>query len=134
MPKKARTSTLPRNIALCYVRQSYTRNATDMDSPERQKANIEALCMSREWIPEFFTDAEGHKSAFYEENRPGWLSLKERIADPDVIAIVANDPNRIHRRFLRTGQLLELVVRHDFHFMCLAPPSALLCIKKLPDK
>src|SRR3977135_2124892 len=99
MAKKARTSAIPRTIALCYVRQSYTCNANDMDSPERQKANIESLCAFRGWIPEFYTEAEGHKSAFYEENRPGWMSLKQRIADPDVVAIVANDPNRIHRRF-----------------------------------
>jgi hypothetical protein len=105
-----------------------------MDSPERQKANIEALCLSREWVPEFYTDTEGHKSAFYEENRPSWLSLKERIGAPDVIAIVANDPNRIHRRFWRTGQLLDLVERHGLHLIFASPTSAIRDIKDPRDK
>ena len=45
-------STLPRNTALCYVRQSITRDENDTDSPERQHANIEEYCTERGWIAE----------------------------------------------------------------------------------
>jgi DNA invertase Pin-like site-specific DNA recombinase len=132
--KKTRLPAIPRNVALCYVRQSYTRDANDMDSPERQRSNIQVLCETRGWIPEFYTDADGHKSAFYEDNRPGWLSLKQRIGDPDVTAIVANDANRIHRRLWRTGSLLELVEKNDVNLVFASPTSPVKEIKDPRDK
>jgi DNA invertase Pin-like site-specific DNA recombinase len=77
-----------RNTALCYVRQSLTRDGKDKDSPERQRANITAYCERMGWQPEFYEDAEGHKTGTKEANRPGWLSLKARLSDPDVTALV----------------------------------------------
>ena len=39
-PRKNQSATVIRNVALCYVRLSYTRDESDKDSPERQRANI----------------------------------------------------------------------------------------------
>jgi DNA invertase Pin-like site-specific DNA recombinase len=50
------------NVALCYVRQSYTRNPTDMDSPERQEENIRVACERNGWSPEWYRDTDGQKS------------------------------------------------------------------------
>ena len=109
-PKKTALVT-ERKIALCYIRQSYTRIITrdrqsdtrdreeDMNSPERQKANITLLCERKGWIPEWYQDAKGHKSGQHEDNRPEWLRLKARLGDPDVAAVVANDLSRLHRKF-----------------------------------
>ncbi|NLF79241.1 MAG: recombinase family protein [Chloroflexi bacterium] len=73
--KKKRSDSAPAQIALCYVRQSFTRDETDKDSPERQRANIERACQENGWTPEWYEDAEGHKSARTVKNRPGWLAL-----------------------------------------------------------
>ncbi|MBN2470232.1 MAG: recombinase family protein [Anaerolineae bacterium] len=104
MPQKLSSN---RTIALCYVRQSYTRNESDMSSPEHQRANIDAFCKSKGWIPEWYEDAEGHKSGRYVSNRPGWQALEQRLKDPDVVALVANDLARLHRKTWRVGQLMD---------------------------
>lgn len=97
-----------RNVALCYIRLSLTKTQDDENSPERQKANCLAYCEFRGWTPEFYEDRDGHKSGTKEINRPGWLALKARVTDKDVIAVVANDLSRFHRKGFRMGQLLEL--------------------------
>ena len=99
-------------VALCYIRQSYTRDGDDKNSPERQQANIERVCQENGWIPEWYIDADGHKSGRKVKNRPGWLALERRLADPDVVALVANDLARVHRKGWRVGDLIELEVRH----------------------
>jgi DNA invertase Pin-like site-specific DNA recombinase len=96
------------NIALCYIRLSLTKTQDDENSPERQKANCAEYCAFRGWTPEFFEDRDGHKSGTKESNRPGWLALKERAKDPDVVAIVGNDLSRFHRKGFRMGQLMEM--------------------------
>ncbi|MBP8972308.1 MAG: hypothetical protein KBH93_00420 [Anaerolineae bacterium] len=48
-----------------------SRDASDMNSPERQQANIERVCREHGWTPEWYVDAEGHKSARTVNNRPG---------------------------------------------------------------
>ncbi len=131
-----------RLVALCYVRLSYTRNERDKDaegaananpdapkaaaakdyqrtnaqkdkdSPERQRANIQAECDRRGWIAEWYEDTDGHKSGQSEKNRPGWLSLKARLNDPDVVAIVANDLARLHRKGWRVGDLIDFAEEH----------------------
>ena len=88
---------VPRVVALCYIRQSYTRDASDTNSPERQRANIQTVCDRNGWLPEWYEDAEGHKSGREVKNRPGWLALRQRLGDPDVVALVANDLSRLHR-------------------------------------
>ncbi len=76
------TSLVPRTVALCYVRLSYTRDNDDKNSPTRQRANIEAICQKNGWITEWYEDAEGHKSGRDIKNRPGWLALKDRLVIP----------------------------------------------------
>lgn len=121
MPRKPRKS-IERNIALCYVRLSFTRDGDDKNSPERQRANIERVCEEHGWTPEFYEDTEGHKSGRSIKNRPGWLALEKRLGDPDVVAVVANDLARLHRKGWRVGDLIERLEKYD-HALVLAAPN-----------
>ncbi len=98
---------IPRRVALCYVRLSYTRDESDRHSPERQQANIQRICAREGWVPEWYIDADGHKSGRFVKNRPGWQQLEKRLADPDVIALISNDSGRMHRKSWRVGYLLD---------------------------
>lgn len=109
MPRK---TAVERNVALCYIRLSQTKNKTDLISPERQRANIELACQKYGWIPEWYEDAKGHKSATKENNRPAWLALKERLTDPDVVAIVVNEQSRAMRNAWRAIKLFEELPRY----------------------
>jgi DNA invertase Pin-like site-specific DNA recombinase len=109
MPSKKATKLPDRRVALCYVRQSQTRDENDMDSPERQRENITLACQQHGWTPEWYEDVDGHRSGTKVKNRPGWLALKARLADPDVAALVANDLSRLHRKGWRVGDLLDFV-------------------------
>ncbi len=143
-----------RTIALCYIRQSMTmsdsdepeqpdtnqdvplskkKRGPDNDSPERQRANIQALCDRKGWIPKWFIDAEGHKSGRQEKNRPGWLALKTHLDDLDVVAIVANDLSRLHRKGWRVGQLIEWIEEHHL-FLALAAPGRELDLSDPRDR
>jgi DNA invertase Pin-like site-specific DNA recombinase len=102
-----------RKIALCYVRQSYTRDGNDMNSPQRQKSNIQKVCDERDWTPEWYEDVGGHKPGRFEANRPQWMQLKSRISDNDVVALVVNDLSRAHRKSWRIGSLVEQLVKYD---------------------
>ncbi len=95
--KKSAKSSIPRTVALCYIRQSYTHGKEDQNSPERQKANCIAICHQRGFTPEIYMDTGGHKSATTELGRPKWLELKTRLSAPDVVALVTNDQSRLHR-------------------------------------
>ncbi|MBZ0282518.1 MAG: recombinase family protein [Anaerolineae bacterium] len=96
-----------RTVALCYVRLSMTKDASDLTSPERQRANILRACEKYGWTPEWYEDAKGHKSATKEENRPAWVALKTRLTDPDVVAIVVNEQSRAMRNAWRAIKLFE---------------------------
>lgn len=109
------------NIALCYIRQSVTRESDDNFSPERQRANIQAVCDQNGWTPEWYEDIEGHKSGRNIKNRPGWLALKDRLGDPDVVALVANDLARLHRKGWRVGDLIEQLEMHEVSLLLAAP-------------
>jgi DNA invertase Pin-like site-specific DNA recombinase len=119
--KNKTTSSAARTTALCYVRQSFTRDATDKDSPERQRANIERVCQENGWTPEWYEDAEGHKSGRKVNNRPGWLALERRLNDDDVAALVANDLARLHRKGWRVGDLIERLERFEVALVLAAP-------------
>ena len=110
-----------RNVALCYVRQSRTRDADDMESPERQRSNVQAVCDANGWKSEWFIDAEGHKTGTKVSNRPGWLALENRLGDPDVVALVANDLSRLHRKGWRIGNLLDFADEHGVKLVLAAP-------------
>lgn len=108
----SRSKPLPapqRNTALCYIRKSYTRDEKDMISPERQRDHCQRVCDDNGWIPEWHEDTEGHKSGMHEKNRPGWLAVKARLSDSDVVALVANDLARLHRKGWRVGDLLDFL-------------------------
>jgi DNA invertase Pin-like site-specific DNA recombinase len=112
------------NIALCYIRQSYTRDGDDKNSPERQRANIERICQEHNWTPEWYEDTDGHKSGRKVQNRPGWLALEKRLEDADVVALVANDLARVHRKGWRVGDLIEKLERYQIALVLAAPASA----------
>lgn len=126
MTQKPSTPNIKRNVALCYVRKSWTGKdnedeGTDHISPERQRAHIQVVCEANGWVAEWYEDVDGHWSAMYEKNRPGWLALKARLRDPDVIALVANDLARLHRKGWRIGDLLDFVEQHDIHLVLADP-------------
>jgi hypothetical protein len=93
-----------------------------MVSPEIQRQNIQRVCDAHGWTPEWHEDVEGHKSAMHENNRPGWLALKTRLGDPDVVALVANDLSRLHRKGWRITDLLDFVDQHHIRLV-LADPA-----------
>ncbi len=126
LPPKPNNS-VPRTTALCYVRLSLTRDENDLNSPARQHANIEAECARRGWVPQWFEDTEGHKSGTKEENRPGWLALKDRLGDPDVVAVVANDLSRLHRKGWRVGSLIDFLEQHGVGLVLAAPRKIWIC-------
>lgn len=95
------------HVALCYTRLSVTKDASDLTSPARQRANLQAACDKYGWTPEWYEDAHGHKSATREENRPAWLALKARLRDPDVAALVVNEQSRAMRNAWRAIKLFE---------------------------
>ncbi len=121
MPRKRSRQPIARTIALCYVRQSQTRDDNDMNSPDRQRENIKRVCEQHGWTPEWYEDVDGHKSGTRVKNRPGWLALKARMADLDVAAIVANDLSRLHRKGWRIGDLLDFVDQFDVNLVLAAP-------------
>ena len=121
MASKRRSSSVPRTVALCYVRKSWTRNESDTISPERQRAHIQAVCDANGWTPKWFEDTDGHKSGMHEKNRPHWLALKSHMSDPDVVAIVANDLARLHRKGWRIGDLLDFVDQHGIKLVLADP-------------
>jgi DNA invertase Pin-like site-specific DNA recombinase len=147
MANKLSLSPVERNTALCYIRKSWTfhvkeedeieaeadktdnkrkgkyetDNATEQISPERQRAHIQAICDANGWTAEWYKDTEKHKSGMHEKNRPGWLALKSRMRDPDVVAIVANDLARLHRKGWRIGDLLDFVDEHGIKLVIADP-------------
>ena len=118
----ASKSSVERIVALCYVRRSMVKDAKDMVSPEIQRQNILRICEANGWTPEWYEDAEGHRSGLHEKNRPGWLALKVRLGDPDVVALIGNDLSRLHRKGWRIGDLLDFVEQHGIKLI-LADPT-----------
>lgn len=143
-----KVSSVKRTVALCYVRQSFTRKIRDaetpeqifppqyhldMDSPERQRDNIERLCAAKGWTVEWYQDTEGHKSGTKEHNRPGWLALQERLNDADIVAVVANDLARLHRKGWRIGRLIDMLEERGV-YLVLAAPGRELDLSKPQDR
>src|SRR5688572_31963853 len=118
MPRKKPSNA---QIALCYIRQSRTRDQDDMNSPERQRANIEMVCLKNAWTPEWYQDTEGHKSGRHVQNRPSWLELNKRLGDGDVVALVANDLARLHRKGWRVGDLIDHLEHYGVALVLAAP-------------
>lgn len=121
MKKRRSSKIIQAKVALCYIRQSVTRDENDTGSPERQRANITAVCEKNGWLPEWYEDAEGHRSGRDIKNRPGWLALSSRIEDPDVVALVANDLARLHRKGWRVGDMIEHLEHNGVALVLAAP-------------
>ena len=121
MSGKKSNSPSARNVALCYIRKSWSRDEKDSISPERQRAHIQAVCDAHNWQPEWYEDIDGHRSGMHEKNRPNWLALKARLRDKDVVALVANDLARLHRKGWRVGDLLEFVDQHGITLVLADP-------------
>ena len=96
-----------KNVALIYIRLSQTRDESDENSVERQIANCVKVCEENGWECELFIDAEGHKSGTTTKGRHGWQDLVNRLDDPAVVAVVANDSSRIHRKAWQMGKFIE---------------------------
>jgi DNA invertase Pin-like site-specific DNA recombinase len=120
MPRKPSIKA-ERTVALCYIRKSWTREKKDEISPKRQRHHIETICKANGWTPEWYEDVIGHRSGMYEKNRPGWLALKARLNDPDVVALIANDLARLHRKGWRIGDLLDFVDQHGIKLVLADP-------------
>jgi len=110
-----------RNVALCYIRQSFTRDQDDQNGPQRQRDNIQALVSHKGWQAEVYEDVGGHKSGRDVKNRPEWLKLTNRLQDPDVVALVANDMSRLHRKGWRVGDLVDHLERCGVALVLAAP-------------
>lgn len=121
MSRQKKTNLVQRNVALCYIRKSWTRDETDQISPERQRDHILSVCQANGWQPEWYEDTEGHRSGMHEKNRPGWLALKQRLGDTDVVALVANDLARLHRKGWRIGDLLDYVEQQGIRLVLADP-------------
>lgn len=98
---------IKKQVALGYIRLSQTRDKSDLNSVERQKANIKKVCDANNWTLELYEDADKHKSGTSVKERLEWQRLEARLLDNDVVALVANDMSRIHRKMWRVGQLIE---------------------------
>lgn len=105
-------SSTKKQKAVGYIRQSVTKNENDMTSPERQEANIRKIAEKYDLELELYSDAKGHKSGTKEENREGWLALKERLSDQDVTTVIVNDQSRAMRSLWRTVKFLEELPEH----------------------
>lgn len=108
-------------IALCYVRLSWTREGDDTQSPDRQRANILKKCQEEGLTPVWFEDVDGHKSGREVKNRPGWQALIQHLDHPNVVAVVANDLSRLHRKGWRIGKLLDTLEQRHISLITAAP-------------
>lgn len=99
-------------IALCYIRKSLVRGESDLYSPERQRRNQAAWCELHGYEPEFYVDAEGHRSGRSEARRPEWQRLKEQLERPEVKAVVVETVSRSHRNLKELLQFVDLADRH----------------------
>jgi len=82
--------------ALCYVRKSVVKNASDEISPERQRFNVTREAERRGFVAEVYEDAEGHQSGRTEKRR-GWLTLKAQLDRPEVKAVIVESLSRASR-------------------------------------
>jgi DNA invertase Pin-like site-specific DNA recombinase len=113
MSVKRTNAKIERIVALCYVRQYGATNENAEDSPERQRALIEQHVKAQGWTPEWYEDVSSRSVT----TRPGWLMLEKRLADPDVVALVAYDPARIHLKGRQHGRLLEQIEMLHLHLV-----------------
>lgn len=99
-----------RSTALLYIRKSLVKSTqSDPASPELQERECRARATQHGWVPELFTDVEGHNSG-KTDRRDGWQSLRARLHDPDIAAVIVYAWNRAFRN---TRRVLEFVDECD---------------------
>ena len=104
---------MKRKVALGYIRKSLVRTASDEISPAKQRQALEHLCAMRDWTPEWYEDAEGHRSGRSEKGRPGWKVLKAQLGRSDVVAVVSYSLSRCSRDLRHFLDFLDECERHE---------------------
>lgn len=100
-------------VALAYVRRSVVKVGKPTLSPQRQQDTIDEYCQAQGWAPEYYVDAEGHRSGRTEKGRTDWLRLKARVeaSQPGeikaVVVYVLDRAARSTRDFLNFLHLLQ---------------------------
>lgn len=111
----ATSASVTRRVALCYARKSVVRSGEDYVSIENQRAAVQAEVNRRGLIAEWYEDVD--RSGRREDHRRGWLSLKRRIGDPDVAAVVVYRLDRATRSVRDMAALIELCQHHGVAFI-----------------
>jgi DNA invertase Pin-like site-specific DNA recombinase len=106
-----------RDLALIYVRESSHRLGDPDESPERQIARSVQLCEGRGWRHEIFQEPPGHRSGKYEAGRPAWKDLKERLRQPNVIAVVVSRLDRASRSLVDFSNFLTYLNKYGVEFV-----------------
>ncbi len=83
--------------ALIYVRKSVNREGEATVSPEKQLEACVQVCEEHGWSYDTYQDVEGWRSGRFEDNRPAWLQLKERLKKGGVSAVVVYRLDRASR-------------------------------------
>ena len=107
------------HIALCYVRQSGI-NKTSQEAIERQGANILRVCEAHGWEPEWYEDVDEPGLEHLADERLAWEALQERFGAPDVVALVADNPTRLHRDSAELDALLQTLEDYDVQLVTAA--------------
>lgn len=102
-----------KQVALGYVRLSQTFSNSDRYSVEQQKANIEKVCRANNWALELYQDKDKQESDTAIKKRLEWQRLEARLLDDDVVALVANDMQTIHRKMWRVGELINRLSKNN---------------------
>ncbi|RJQ43356.1 MAG: recombinase family protein [Gaiellales bacterium] len=102
------------NHALIYVRRSVNRAGEATVSPEKQLEACIEVCKAHGWTYDTYQDVEGWRSGRFEDTRPAWLQLKQRLTKGGVAAVVVYRLDRASRSpkdfFNFMAQLQELKV------------------------
>ena len=106
-------------FALCYIRQSITRNKNDMLSPDRQREYINAyLAQHPELTPIWFEDAKGHRSGRSVKGRPDFqMLLDEILANPNVVRLIVTEYARVARSVFTSSQMIDLLRRRHIQLV-----------------
>jgi DNA invertase Pin-like site-specific DNA recombinase len=105
-----------RKVALCYVRKSLVRGESDQISPERQRRALAAWCDMHDYEPEFYEDADGHRSGRSEARRPEWQALRGQLTRPEVKAIIVETVSRSHRNLKELLQFVDEAERNGVRY------------------
>lgn len=86
-----------KSVALCYVRKSLVKaGQIDPASPDIQRRQLASWCEAANLTPEWHEDAEGHQSGM-RNDRHAWRSVRDRLSQPDVAALVVTAWDRAAR-------------------------------------